>query len=87
MEECGWVQISLGFFIFFIHPKIPLNQYRNFWSSRHIPLCILSEYNFLIKVVSYYDLSVLFMSVMGFQKSLDGVGEWGELYPIFFRIF
>ena len=38
-----------------------------FWSS------ILSVYT-LIKVVSYYDLSVLSMSVMGFQKkSLDWV--------------
>ena len=26
----------------------------------------------LVKVVSYYDWSVLTMSVMGFQKSLDG---------------
>ena len=26
----------------------------------------------LLKVVSYYDLSVLSMTVMGFQKSLDG---------------
>ena len=41
-----------------------------FWSS--IPLCILSVYT-LIKVVSYYDLCVLFMSVMGFKKKkLDG---------------
>ena len=38
----------------------------------------------LLKVVGHYDLSVLSMSVMGFQKkSLDGVGGWGELYPIF----
>ena len=35
-------------------------------------ICILSVCT-LIKVVSYYDLSVLSMSVMGFQKkSLDG---------------
>ena len=47
-------------------------------------MCILSVYT-LLKVVGYYDLSVLSMSVMGFQnKSLDG-GEWvGELYPPFF---
>ena len=37
----------------------------------------------LLKVVGYYDLIVLTMSVMGFQKSLDGVGMWGELYPFF----
>ena len=37
----------------------------------------------LLKVVGYYDLSVLSMSVMGFQKkSLDG-----DLYPRLFRIF
>ena len=35
-------------------------------------MCILSVHT-LLKVVGYYDLSVLFMSVMGFQKkSLDG---------------
>ena len=35
-------------------------------------LCVYT----LLKVVSYHDLSVLFMSVMGFQqKSLDG-GGW-----------
>ena len=36
-------------------------------------MCILFV-NTLLTVVSYYDLSVLSMSVMGFQKSLDGVG-------------
>ena len=40
-------------------------------------MCILSVYT-LLKIVCYYDLSVLSMSVMGFQKkSLDvgmGVG-------------
>ena len=38
-------------------------------------MCILSVYIYIIllKVVGYYDLSVLSMSVMGFQKkSLDG---------------
>ena len=34
----------------------------------------------LLKVGSYYDLSVLSMSVMGFQKKFGwGVGGWGEL--------
>ena len=47
-------------------------------------MCILSVYASL-KVVGYYDLSVLSMSVMGFQKqSLVGVGGWCELYPCFF---
>ena len=50
-------------------------------------MCILFACT-LLKVVSYYDLSVLSMSVMGFQKkSLDGVGVWGELYPILIWIF
>ena len=36
-------------------------------------MCILSVYCTLLKVVGYYDLSVLSMSVMGFpKKSLDG---------------
>ena len=34
----------------------------------------------LLKVVGYYELSVLSMSVMGFQKKKFG---WGEVYPIF----
>ena len=43
-------------------------------------MCIQSVYT-LLKVVGYYDLSVLSMSVMGFQKKyLDGgwVGWWVE---------
>ena len=48
-------------------------------------MCILFVYT-LLKVVSYYDLSVQSMPVMGFQnikKGLDG----GELYPSLFWIF
>ena len=45
-------------------------------------MCILSVYTWL-SVVGYYDLSVMSMSVIGFQKKLDGC----ELYPIFFWIF
>ena len=49
-------------------------------------MCILSVYT-LLKVVGYYDLSVLSMSVMGFQKKFGwGVGGWGELCPSFFGI-
>ena len=48
-------------------------------------MCILSA---LLKVVGYYDLSVLSMSVIGFQKKFRwGVGGWGEFYPSFFWIF
>ena len=39
----------------------------------------------LLKVVSYYDLSVLSMTVMGFQKKFGRmVCGWGDLYPSFF---
>ena len=46
-------------------------------------------YSVCIYMVSYYDLSVLSLSVMGFQKkSLDGgVCVGGELYPVLFWIF
>ena len=49
-------------------------------------MCILSVYT-LLKVVGYYDLSVLSMSVMGFQKKSLDRGGWGELYPSFFCFF
>ena len=44
-----------------------------------------SDYT-LLKVVNYYDLSVLSMSVMGFQENNlnGGVGGWCELHPSFF---
>ena len=38
-------------------------------------MCILSVYA-LLKVVGYYDLSVLSMSVMGFQKKVWMEGGW-----------
>ena len=38
-------------------------------------MCILFVYT-LLKVVSYYDLSVLSMSVMGFQKKVCMGGGW-----------
>ena len=45
-------------------------------------MCILFVYT-LLKVVSYYDLSVLSMSVMCLKKKFGwGVGGRGELYPI-----
>ena len=48
-------------------------------------MCILFVYT-LLKVVSYYDLSVLSMSVMALQqKNVDG--GVGELYPSLFWIF
>ena len=52
-------------------------------------VCIIIHPCILLKVVSYYDLSILSMSVMGFQKKgLDGgLGGWGEIYPSLFLIF
>ena len=45
----------------------------------------VSVYCTLLKVVGYYDLSVLSMSAMGFKKKIwMGVGMWGQLYPILF---
>ena len=46
----------------------------------------------MVKVVSYYDLSVLSMSVMGFKKKFGwgGCGAymvWGQLHPVLFWIF
>ena len=38
-------------------------------------MCIPSVYT-LLKVVGYYDLSVLSMSVMGFQKKVWMEGGW-----------
>ena len=52
-------------------------------------MCILYVHT-LLKVVGYYDLSVLDMSWMGLKKKTTfgwGVGGWGELYPIFFWDF
>ena len=38
-------------------------------------MCILSVHT-LLKVVGYYDLSVLSMSVMSFQKKKNVDGRW-----------
>ena len=48
-------------------------------------MCILSVYA-LLKVVSYYDLSVLSVWVIGFKKKV-WMGGWDVLYPILFWIF
>ena len=63
MEVDGWVQVSLGFFFW---GKSSKN------SSKRMLIFCLYIYT-LLKVVGYYDLSVLSMSVMGFKKKkLDG---------------
>ena len=88
MEVGGWVQASLRIFFVENRPKIALNQCKYFGVVQYT-MCILSAYTLLLKVVGYYDLSVLPMSVEGFQKQQFGwgVGRWGELYPSFFWDF
>ena len=62
-------------------PKIAPNQCKYFGVVYHVySVCIYT----LLKVVGYYEWSVLSMSVMGFQKKKFG---WGELYPILCGIF
>ena len=78
MEVGGWVQVSLGFLCGKYSQSSP-KPVLMFWSSRG--LCVFCLYT-LVTVVGYYDLSFLSMSVMVFQNKMDGVGGWGELYPI-----
>ena len=49
--------------------------------------CVCTYPSTLLKVVSYSDLNVLSISVMGSKKMLMGVGGWGGLYPVLFRIY
>ena len=81
IEVGGWAQASLGFFLE-NHPKTPLYQ-SIFWSSIPYVFCLYT----LLKVVSYYDLSVLSMSVMGFQKNFGWEGWWMSTIQVFFLIF
>ena len=50
-------------------------------------MCTSIMFVTLLKFVSYYDLSVLSMSVMGLKKCLDGVGGCCQLHPVFFCFF
>ena len=83
MEVGGWVQVSLGIFV--VVGKSSQNSPKPvliFWSSIHV--FILSVYTWL-KVVGYYDLSVLSMSVMVSKNEEVWMGF--ETYPIFFGFF
>ena len=57
-------------------------------SSQNSTKEVLLFWSSIPYVFCYYDLSVLSMSVKGFQKSLVlmGVGGWGELYPSLYGI-
>ena len=84
MEVGGWVQVSPGIFF----RKSSQNSSKSVLIICGVVYHMYSVCTF-IKVVSYYDLSVLSMSVMCFPKNQVwmGVGRWGEVYPSFFRIF
>ena len=74
MEVGGWVQVSLGIFFLGKSSQNSSKPVQTFWSSiEGLPLCIMYVYT-LLKVVSYYELSVLFMSLMCFQKKFGWVG-------------
>ena len=45
-------------------------------------MCILSVYT-LLKVVGYYDLSVLSMSVMGIQKKIGWMWALSNFFLLF----
>ena len=71
MEVGGWV--SLGFFCFFENrSKIALNQYCYFGEVYHV----YSVCTYIAKSFGYYDLNVLSMLVMGFQKKVWMGGGW-----------
>ena len=68
-----WVGPGLTRNLFFLgkSSQNALNQYWNFGVVYHVySVCTL------LKVVGYYDLSVLSMSVMGFQKKFGWGGGW-----------
>ena len=65
-EVGGWVQVSLGFLFCWKSSRNSSKPVQIFWSSIPYVFCL----NTLLKVVSYYNLSVLSMSVMGFQKKV-----------------
>ena len=73
MEVGGRVQVSLGFF--FKSSKNSSKPVLIFWSSTPCVFCLNIIYA-LLKVVRYYDLSVLSMSVMGFQNCFRLGGGW-----------
>ena len=68
-----------------IKPKIvPKYSYTSTDILGWYTMCILCVYMMLLKVVSHYDFSVLSMSAMGFQKTLDKwVGGCCDLDPVF----
>ena len=72
MEVVGWVQVSLGIFFLGKSSQNSSKPVLIFWSSIRYVFCLYT----LLKVVGYYDLSVLSMSVMGFQNKKSLYGGW-----------
>ena len=71
MEVGGWVQVSLVFLCGKSSKNSP-KPVLIFWSSISCVFCLYT----LLKFVGYYDLSVLSMSVMGFQQKNCMWGGW-----------
>ena len=59
-------------------PKIAPYQYRYFGVSLPCVFCLC-----IVKCCSYYDFSVLSMSAMGFQKSLDRSSSYSLILDFF----
>ena len=76
-----WVGVTLKFFF----EKSSQNSPKPVLIFCSIP-CVFCLHT-LLQVVGYYDLSVLSMSVMGFQKEKVCVGGWGSSIQVFFGIF
>ena len=68
MEVGGWVQVSLWIFVVGKSSQNSSKPVPIFWSSSRPIQCVFCLY-LLLNVVSYYDLSVLSVSVMAFQKN------------------
>ena len=78
-----WVGPGLTRNYFFKSSQNSPKAVQIFWSS--IP-CVFCLYT-LLKVVGYNDCSLLSMSEMGFQKSLDGVGRSIQFFFLIFEFF
>ena len=73
-EVGGWVQVSLGYFF----GKSSQNSSKAVADTLGVVYHLYSVVYTLLKAVTYYDLSVLSMSVMGFQKKVWMGGGWVE---------
>ena len=77
----GWVQVSHGIFFCGKSSQNSPKPVLIFWSSIPCVFCLYIGPT-LLKVVGYYDWSVLSMSVMGFQQKKFGWGSVGGVSSI-----